>query len=210
MVITGLKATKKHGRVNVYLDGDYSFTVYYDTLLEYSLKTGSELDDSLLEEIKAKDGLRYAKFKAFEYLSRSPYSIKGMKRKLAEKGFETETAEKTVDYLLENRYLDDEKYAADLCEYLVNVKKFGERRVRSVMYEKGLDRDVIDRAVSDFRESDEDDAERLAVLAAKVTEGRDLTDEKIRRKAVEKLLRQGYDYDEVCAEIKKLCGDVER
>jgi regulatory protein len=138
MKITELKPTKRDGRVNVYIDGEYSFTVYEEFIYEYSLFPENEFNASVLDEILLKDNKKFAKIKAFDTLSRGAVTVSAMRKKLTEKGVLREVTEETVDYLVKNDYLNDYRFAENAVSVLHETKGFGKNRVMQFFYEKGV------------------------------------------------------------------------
>ena len=49
--ITSITAQKRPGRFNVFLDGNYAFSVSEEVLVKFQLSKGKELDSADLEEI---------------------------------------------------------------------------------------------------------------------------------------------------------------
>ncbi len=202
MKITELKPTKRDGRVNVYIDGEYSFTVYEEFIYEYSLFPENEFNASVLDEILLKDNKKFAKIKAFDTLSRGAVTVSAMRKKLTEKGVLREVTEETVDYLVKNDYLNDYRFAENAVSVLHETKGFGKNRVMQFFYEKGVPKDianeVCDRYFADFEGPDV-----LSELISQVASHYDLNDLKSRNKLIAKLARLGYDYSEIKEKLKK-------
>ena len=55
--ITSITAQKRPGRFNVFLDGNYAFSVSEEVLVKFQLAKGKELDSADLEEIFEADDL---------------------------------------------------------------------------------------------------------------------------------------------------------
>ncbi len=201
MKITELKSTKRDGRVNVYIDGEYSFTVYDEFIYEYSLFPDNDFDQSLLDEILIKDNTRYAKANAFDTLSRGAITASALKRKLIEKGVIAEIALETVDYLIKNDYINDLRYAENAVSVLHETKGYGKNRVMQFFYEKGvpndISEDVCERYFADLEKPDV-----LSDLISQFAAHYDLTQLKSRNKLITKLARLGYDYAEIKDKLK--------
>lgn len=87
--ITSITAQKRPGRFNVFLDGNYAFSVSEEVLVKFQLSKGKELDSADLEEIFKADDLSKALNKALDYLSYSLRTEKETRQKLAKKVWKT-------------------------------------------------------------------------------------------------------------------------
>ena len=208
MKITELKPTRREGRVNVYIDGEYAFTVYEDIISEYDLFPDNEFDESKKDEIIEKDSERYAKAKAFDYLSRGASTVLGMKRRLLEKKIPLSAVNKTLDYLVENGYLNDEEYAENAVSFLHEVKRYGKSRIEQVLFEKGVPKDIAEDAVkSYFADCERPDV--LGSLLGDIAAKYDLSDRATKDKLIKKLLRQGFCYEEIKTALSEYTSNEE-
>ena len=71
--ITALKETKR-GRMAVFFDGEFDFSVDDETLLRHDLKVGKRLDERAYEQLREQTQYQKAKEKAFSLLSRRSYA----------------------------------------------------------------------------------------------------------------------------------------
>ena len=69
--ITALKETKR-GRMAVFFDGEFDFSVDDETLLRHDLKVGKQLDERAYEQLREQTQYQKAKEKAFSLLSAAP------------------------------------------------------------------------------------------------------------------------------------------
>lgn len=86
MHISAIEPQQKHKeRVSIFLDGQFAFGLYMDVVVDYRLKVGQELSDSLVEELKTADAFRAAYDKALGYLAVRPRSEREVKQYLRNK-----------------------------------------------------------------------------------------------------------------------------
>jgi len=109
------------------------------------------------------------------------------------KDYSEDVAEAAVSRMEELGLINDASYARRYTADLINLKHLSERGVRQKLYEKGIDRDLID-AILEEAEVDEEEQIR-AVIEKKYA--RNLGDEKIRRRAVSALQRLGFGYSSI-------------
>jgi regulatory protein len=81
-----------------------------------------------------------AKQKAFRLLSVRGRSVKELRSRLKEKGFEESVVGKVITRLTELEYLDDEFFAREFTRDLAVNKLYGNRRIEVSLLGKGIDR----------------------------------------------------------------------
>lgn len=183
--------------VDVYADGEYVMTLTEDTAFDAGLKIGKVLDVDTLEQIEKSTLLVKAKAKAYNYLSYGDMSANTLKSKLTRAGFDDETADLCVVSMIESGYINDERYAQALANYLAISKCYGPRRIEQEMYLKGLSneisRNAIDGLSVDFCET----------IKTHIPKNFDYTDKKARQKLCASLVRRGFDFDTINYVIKE-------
>lgn len=183
--------------VDVYADGEYILTLTEDTAFDAGLKIGKTLDIETLSQIEKSSLVVKAKAKAYNYLSYGDMSAKTLRTKLLRAGFDEEITDLCVDYMTESGYIDDERYAQALANYLATVKCYGPRRIEQEMYAKGIDRDIAQSAIDglsvDFCET----------IKAHIPKNINIHDKKARAKLCAALVRRGFDFDTINYVIKE-------
>jgi len=116
-----------------------------------------------------------------------------LRRKLRAKQFDKQTIEEALARLREEKWLDDERYAAAYVRSRVSKNK-GRLRIRRELMVAGVDDDTIDAAVV-ANVNAEDERERALVTARKRLPifVRRYGKEAARNKLTAYLLKQGYD-----------------
>jgi regulatory protein len=116
-----------------------------------------------------------------------------LRRKLRAKGFDPETIEPILQRLTSEKWLDDQRYAS---EYMRTrgQKSVGHKRVRHELIRAGVADEVIEQAVAENVDSEEEQV-RAAALAAKRLPIllRRYAPDVARNKLTVYLLNQGYD-----------------
>ena len=134
--------------------------------------------------------------------SRSEYCRKDvMKKVMTALDGDVAKAEEVVAKLVEERYVDDLRYATAFARDKASIAGWGEAKIRYMLSSKGIDRELIAQAL------DEVDDKRAETRLEKLMENkvRSLRDDPQRRL---KLLRfglgRGYSYDQVTEMIDKM------
>ena len=113
--------------------------------------------------------------------------------------YSEETAVKVADLMCEYGYVDDARYAEKLARNYIRVRRYGKSRAAMMMRQKGLDRETIDTALSQYTE--EDMIEEIADILRKKYADRlfleGLEGRKEMQKIIAALARRGYGYNDI-------------
>lgn len=197
-----MKLTYKKGKgdkIHISIDDEYALTVDETFFYSLSLKQGQDINCEELNKLTDLIGERRAYNLAISLLSRRDHTAKELTVKLGQKGFE-QFAEKTIQKLTEQGFINDERFARCYINELINLKGYGKRRIEQELYRKGVNREII-REVIDEAEFDEN--KLTEIINRKYL--RYLDSEKGRQKTVNALMRLGYSYSETRDAIKTVC-----
>jgi regulatory protein len=190
LTITGLTPQKKDKeRMNVYLDGEFAFGLSLMTAA--NLRIGQVLKPDEVEALKAADEVERAKASAYRYLSYRPRSIAELKRQLVNKGYKETTVDQVIDRLSELELIDDMAFARYWVEQRETFKPRGRRALRYELYQKGIDRQIVDMVVAEVDETVS--AKKAARKKAKLW--RELPEEQFYEKLGNYLKRRGFSYE---------------
>lgn len=196
MQITDLHTTKK-GRISVYVDGEFTFTVDQESCLMAKLKIGQEVSIEGLNELMRASQLKAAKEKALGLLSRRSYSKGQLKERLT-RHTDEEAALEAVERMEEIGLVDDLDYALRFARDLYHLKHLAPARIKQELRQKGIDSEIISESLEQFDQ--DDNVERaLSYLGRKYSS---LSDEKIRKRAFAQLQRLGYSYSEIGSALR--------
>jgi regulatory protein len=125
---------------------------------------------------------------ALGLLVRREHSRAELGRKLKQRGVEGEAADAALDTLAGQDFQNDTRFASALARTRA-AAGYGPVRIRAELATHGLDREAVAAAL----ETCEGDWEDTATDAVRRRFGIKLADPGVRRKAVELLLRRGFD-----------------
>lgn len=190
-------------RVNIYLDDKFEFGIDLNIMIKYSLSKNMELDDEFITKILIEED----KIKAYNYavsiLSRSAKSEKELRKKMSEKGYELEFINITIDKLKINKYIDDNDYSDRFIHDKINFSKYGKRKIKDALNNKGIDRQIIEEKLSLI--STDDEISRALTLGEKKLNS--LTKEDKLKKYMKLsnfLIGKGFEYETVKKVVSKL------
>jgi regulatory protein len=147
-IITDLKFSKRNpGRVLVYLDHRYAFTV--NLLDAAGFSKGQELEAGVVARMKRKHADHSAYVCAIRYLSHRRRSRKEVDRYLSgRKGFARQTVAAVMTRLAEERYLNDKEFARLFIESRIRLRPRSCALLRHELAQKGIDDDVLDAVLN--------------------------------------------------------------
>lgn len=129
-----------------------------------------------------------------------------MKKVLAALGGDADEAGRIMDRLVEEKYIDDLRYASAFARDKSSIAGWGATKIRYMLAAKGIDRETIAAALQEVDEGKASDRlEKL--LSAKVRSLKD--DPQCRMKLLRFALGRGYQYDEAAEVIGRLLNERE-
>ncbi|MBQ8121213.1 MAG: regulatory protein RecX [Ruminococcus sp.] len=196
-----ITAVEKYKGSTYRVDFDEGESAYLnlEIISKFNIKAGLDLPLSAWEQIKDESDFRRARERALYLLDRRDYSFVEMFKKLRQ-NYDEDLCYRVMQRLVELGAINDMRYAQGLARHYCEVKLFGRRRAFQEMRLKGLTKEVIDIALSEY---DEGVQERLRTLVEKKYL-RIMTDEKGIIRAKNSLVRYGYDYSDINSVFKQI------
>lgn len=186
-------------RVNVSIDGKYRFSLDITQVVDFKLKSGSEIDNQELAllENESKFGKLYSR--AVEYCLMRPRSVKELRDYLYRKtlsrrdktgelreGYPKDLTVRVLGRLIEKGIIDDKKFATYWIENRNLSKGISQRKLQSELAVKGVDRALINELINSSRRDDESEIKKI------IKKKRPRYDNK---KLMAYLARMGFSYD---------------
>ncbi|MBO5252831.1 MAG: regulatory protein RecX [Clostridia bacterium] len=201
MIITDVQP-RRHRLSQLYIDGEAAVKVDTETWLRSGLMPGVEIDDERLHRLLQDSAAHRAHEKALYLLEHRAHSKKELERKIARAEFDVDAAKAAADRMEELGLIDDEQYARRLTQELFTRKKFGVRRVKQELREKGIADEIIALVLEEFSPEEEETVEKIReLIERKYPMAQE--DEKVRRRAVAALQRYGYSMDDIFTVLRE-------
>ena len=191
-VLTKITPTKQ-GRLALFFDEEFAFSVDLETLAQFGLQKDMELTEEELDELMEQTQYKKAKDRAFRLLGYKSYTRHLLRQRLLQEDFPQEIVLDVLDRLEELGLIDDLDYARRCASDLLHLKKYSLSRVRQELRHRGVDDADIEDALSTV---DCDPLEQIRQVINKKYRTA-LADEKGRRRAVNGLQRLGYSYSQI-------------
>lgn len=164
--LTQIKETKK-GRLALFFDGEFAFSLDEDTFADAGLHQDDELEDWQIEELRKKSETRRALDKAMDYLSLRDHAEGELYQKLCRK-FDAHSAAYAVARAGELGLLNDAAFARRRAAELLRKRK-SRREIMNDLNAKGIDRDTAAAAMEElFAETEDGESPELATARALV------------------------------------------
>lgn len=137
--------SKNKERVNIYLDGEYTFSCSAELVYVHNLKSGMEIAIDKFKEIVDEDNYIKAKNAALKFIERSYKSEKEISDKLLLKGYDEKIAERVMKFLRDYNFVNDEKFI----EMYIKEKTIsaGRNKIKYSLLRKGISEQLVLEAV---------------------------------------------------------------
>ena len=205
---------RDNNRVNVSVDGVYSFSLDIAQVTDLNLKVGRELSDRELEELQEESQFGKLYMRALEYCLRRPHSVKEVRDYLWRKTqpalrkrqtgmnnpvvYSERVASRVLRKLQQKAYVDDEAFARWWVENRQLSKGVSRRKLTAELRSKGVHADIIAQTLEKTDRTDEQELRKVIAKKHRRYAGD-------RQKFVQYLVRQGFSYDDVVSTL----NDVE-
>ncbi len=138
------------------------------------------------------DELQRALDTAYRYLSRRDRTQAEVRQRLEQSGTATAALDEAIAILIDQHVLDDERYARLFVEDKRALEQWGADRIRRTLIARGIDRELIEQALSTAEPEGAGELERaLDLLRSRFPSPP--RDRRERDRALGVMLRKGYD-----------------
>ena len=166
-------------------------------VVELGLTPGAEVTPEVFLALENAQSLASCKERAVRILTASGLSKKELQKRLVQKGESGEDAEAAVAWLEELHLIDDLETAKQLVRSAC-LRGYGAARAKSILYEKGIPKELWDEALEELPEMDD----AIDVFLRRKLDGRTLDAKQI-KKTVDALLRRGHSYHDIQAGLRR-------
>lgn len=191
------------GRYLVRFENGESLRLYRQTVEDFGLYAGAELDDEQYERLLSAAGEMSAKMRAVRIVSASNVSKRDLQQRLVRKGEAPDQAAAAVKWMADMDLLDDRKTAQQIASSCAR-KGYGIMRAKQALYEKKIPKQLWDEALSDY--PDQSDAIRR-YLIDHLPDDAQMRDTK---RCIDALIRRGHSYGAIRRELGKLSVDTDQ
>ncbi len=182
-----------------FADGS-TLRLYRQTMEDYGLYPGQELDEAQLQQLREDAGAMSAKMRAVRIVAASNVSKKDLQQRLVQKGEAPEQARQAVAWMEELHLVDDRETARQVVNHTI-ARGYGLARAKQALYEKKIPKEYWEDALEGYPDQLE---EILSFLRVRLQNKQDPKEVK---RATDALLRRGHSYGTIRKAFSQL--DVE-
>ena len=203
MKVESLKtAPDRAGRYWVTFDDGSKMGLYRQTVEDFALYSGKELDEQEAEALRTAAGQMSAKMRAVRIVSAASVSRRDLEARLVRKGEDPQQAKEAVAWMEDLHLVDDRATAEQVVSSCIS-KGYGLMRAKQALYEKRIPKEYWDEALADYP----DQTEKItAFLKSRLDAD---SDEKHVRRAVDALIRRRHSYGTIRRALDALSFDTE-
>lgn len=203
MKVESLKTSPdRAGRYWVTFDDGSKMGLYRQTVEDFALYSGKELDEQETEALRTAAGQMSAKMRAVRIVSAASVSRRDLEARLVRKGEDPQQAKEAVAWMEDLHLVDDRATAEQVVSSCIS-KGYGLMRAKQALYEKRIPKEYWDEALADYP----DQTEKItAFLKSRLDAD---SDEKQVRRAVDALIRRGHSYGTIRRALDALSFDTE-
>lgn len=204
MKIEAIEPTRSpQGKLRLRFSDGKTLTVFPAVIAELGLYAGMELPDAAMESILETCGEASARERAVRIISASAVSKRDLQSRLVQKGESEEHAKQAVQWLDELHLLDDRQVAEQIVRNGA-AKGYGAARIRQMLYEKRVPRELWDEALSALPPLDDAIDEFLRRRFRGKTPDRAEC-----KRASDALLRRGHKWSDIRRALERYAPDEE-
>ena len=166
-------------------------------VVELGLTPGAEVTPEAFLALENAQSLASCKERAVRILTASGLSRRELQKRLVQKGESEEDAEAAIAWLEELHLIDDLETAKQLVRSAC-LRGYGAARAKSILYEKGIPKELWDEALEELPEMDG----AIDTFLRRKLDGKTLDAKQI-KKTVDALLRRGHSYHDIQAGLRR-------
>jgi len=195
MKITAIEKQRKDGRYNIFLDGEFAFGLYKESIFDFGLRVNDEIDEKKAAEIREYDEAGFGKKIAYSFLNYKTRSEKEVRKKLKEKKISEKSIEKIIESLKSLKFVNDGLFAKMYVESKLLHKPQGRRLISNKLKEKGIDKETAEQTIQEHytEETEIKKAKDLLRKFEKKVRAKSPSDKK--QKCYRHLMSKGFDFD---------------
>ena len=147
MIISNISFEKK--KFHILFDSGEEIEISEETLIEFGLYKGQEVEDEIIDKLKFEDEKTEALLLSYRFLQRNK-TEKQLIDYLYKSKISGEIIDAVIPILNEKKYLNDEDYARRYLNDAMNIKKYGKIKIVYMLRSKGIKNDIIEKIMRDY------------------------------------------------------------
>ena len=176
--------------------------LYRQTVEDFSLYAGLELDEKQLSDLRTAAGQMSAKMRAVRIVSASSVSKKDLQSRLVAKGEDPVQAREAVKWMADLDLIDDRKTAQQVVERCIH-KGYGIARAKQALYEKRIPKEYWEEVLADYPQQTDKITEFLQSHLHTDADPKEM------KRVIDALIRRGHNYSTIRRVLDRLSFDTD-
>lgn len=147
MIISNISFDKK--KFHIHFDNEERIEISEETLIEFGLYKGQEVEDEIIDKLKFEDEKSSALLLSYKFLQRNK-----TEKQLIDYLFKNKVRREIMDIIIpilnEKKYLNDEDYARRYLYDAMNINRYGKIKIIYMLRSKGIKNDIIEKVMTDY------------------------------------------------------------
>ena len=199
MKIEKYELTKKN-IYNVYLSSGEVLELNGKVITDNELLIKKEIDNELYDKLKRDNTICMLMDTSVKYIDRRLRSIKELKDYLKNKEEDTTITEEVIDKLIDNKYLDDDRFTKAFIKDKLNFTNWGDYKIKNELKRLGVNEEIIYNNISNIDNNIY--YERISKIIDKdISTNKKYNGIKLKNKIYNHLLTLGYSKEKVISII---------
>lgn len=148
--ITAINSQRRNpNRYSIFIEGKFVLGIDKKTVEDMGLKVGKLIDEKDLKKITSQEELNKGQAYALMLLSYRERSLREIRMRMRQKGYEEKLIEKVMKYLKDRNLINDKRFTRLWAESRIK-KGYGSWRIQSELEQKGVNREMADEILKDL------------------------------------------------------------
>lgn len=147
MIISNISFDNK--KFYILFDNGEKVEISEETLVEFGLYKGQEVEDEIIDKLKFEDEKSSALLSSYKFLQRNK-----TEKQLIDYLFKNKVRREIMDIIIpilnEKKYLNDEDYAKRYLYDAMNINRYGKIKIIYMLRSKGIKNDIIEKVMTDY------------------------------------------------------------
>jgi regulatory protein len=179
-------------RCSIYIDGEFKFGLTHDIVIKHELQEGDDITEDMIELLLHHEECNKIRQRAFKILHFRDRSTEELKQRLLKAGYESVLVDKVIKEFIEDKTLDDQRFAQAFVNDYTKLKPRGNRFIFRELNKKGIPTATINKIV-ELR----DEKPMIKDLLERKCAGLDPYNPKERAKIIRRLMNRGFSSETI-------------
>lgn len=195
MQITKYELTKNN-EYNVYLSNGEVLVLDAKIITDNELLLKKEIDINLYKKLTKENNIYKIYMSGIKYISVRLRSVKEIKEYFTRRKYDIDESNIAISKLIENGYLDDEKFAKAYIKDKIKLTNHGDYKIRQDLLNLGVSENIIEENMGNIDDSIFDDKIKK-IIEKDIKTNKKYTGIKLKNKIYNHLLTGGYSKEKV-------------